>query len=134
MSLREPGAPQITPQEPEHSGSRRDPEDRPATDEKPARDKGLDKTLADSFPTSDPPSSIPDPNLGPGAAGHDARHEALLANLLPGSWAALSIDTHELIGTGATRAEAEDNARAHGHTNMSIIRVPQDPEAPVQAA
>ena len=26
-----------------------------------AREKMLDKTLADSFPTSDPPSSIPDP-------------------------------------------------------------------------
>lgn len=25
------------------------------------RDKMMDKTLADSFPTSDPPSSIPDP-------------------------------------------------------------------------
>ncbi len=27
----------------------------------PIREKTLDKTLADSFPTSDPPSSIPDP-------------------------------------------------------------------------
>jgi len=26
-----------------------------------AREKALDKTLADSFPTSDPPSSIPNP-------------------------------------------------------------------------
>jgi hypothetical protein len=26
-----------------------------------ARDRGLDKTLADSFPSSDPPSTIPDP-------------------------------------------------------------------------
>jgi hypothetical protein len=25
------------------------------------REKGLDKTLADSFPSSDPPSTIPDP-------------------------------------------------------------------------
>lgn len=25
------------------------------------RDEGMDKTLADSFPASDPPSSIPDP-------------------------------------------------------------------------
>ena len=42
---------------------RRDPEDRPvsATDERAIREKNLDKTLADSFPTSDPPSSIPDP-------------------------------------------------------------------------
>jgi hypothetical protein len=41
----------------------RDPEDRPInTDRKEkVREKMLDKTLADSFPTSDPPSSIPDP-------------------------------------------------------------------------
>lgn len=40
---------------------KRDPEDRPAEDKKQIREKTLDKTLADSFPTSDPPSSIPDP-------------------------------------------------------------------------
>lgn len=43
-------------------GKRRDPEDRPVA-QRPSdvRDKMLDKTLADSFPTSDPPSTIPDP-------------------------------------------------------------------------
>jgi hypothetical protein len=61
------GSPQITPDEREHSGSRRDPEERQkidgeAHDEKrQLREKAHDKTLADSFPTSDPPSSIPDP-------------------------------------------------------------------------
>jgi len=42
----------------------RDPEDRPAPadDEDAQREKNMDKTLADSFPTSDPPSSIPDPS------------------------------------------------------------------------
>lgn len=41
----------------------RDPEDRPVDpkDEVEKREKMHDKTLADSFPTSDPPSSIPDP-------------------------------------------------------------------------
>lgn len=41
----------------------RDPEDRPIPghDLKSIRERNLDKTLADSFPTSDPPSSIPDP-------------------------------------------------------------------------
>jgi len=41
----------------------RDPEDRPVhpEDEEQQREKMHDKTLADSFPTSDPPSSIPDP-------------------------------------------------------------------------
>ncbi len=43
--------------------NRRDPEDRPVgwADEQAQREKNHDKTLADSFPTSDPPSSIPDP-------------------------------------------------------------------------
>lgn len=45
----------------EHLGSRRDPEERPASSDDETREKMLDKTLADSFPTSDPPSSIPDP-------------------------------------------------------------------------
>ena len=30
-------------------------------DERVRREKGLDKTVADSFPASDPPSSIPNP-------------------------------------------------------------------------
>lgn len=45
-----------------HTG--RDPEDRPVNAERKdkVREKMLDKTLADSFPTSDPPSSIPNPS------------------------------------------------------------------------
>lgn len=41
----------------------RDPEDRQVDSENKhkIREKNLDKTLADSFPTSDPPSTIPDP-------------------------------------------------------------------------
>ena len=61
-SQREPGTPQVRPDEPEHRGSRRDPEERPIKDnEEEIKEKMLDKTLADSFTTSDPPSSIPDP-------------------------------------------------------------------------
>ena len=55
------GNPQVTPPEPEHRDSGRDPEERPATKAHEVREKSLDKTLADSFPTSDPPSTIPDP-------------------------------------------------------------------------
>lgn len=40
----------------------RDPEDRPTKSEQARREKNLDKTLADSFPTSDPPSATPDPS------------------------------------------------------------------------
>ena len=41
----------------------RDPEDRiiDTRDLCAMREKMLDKTLADSFPASDPPSSLPDP-------------------------------------------------------------------------
>ena len=44
--------------------SSRDPEDRfvDASDWEAKREKMLDKTIADSFPASDPPSSLPDPN------------------------------------------------------------------------
>lgn len=31
-------------------------------DERARREENLDKTVADSFPTSDPPSTIPDPS------------------------------------------------------------------------
>jgi hypothetical protein len=47
--------------QPDNCDELRDPEDRPITNERELREKMLDKTLADSFPTSDPPSTIPDP-------------------------------------------------------------------------
>jgi hypothetical protein len=42
----------------------RDPEDRPVSpaSEDAVSDKMMDKTLADTYPASDPPSSIPDPH------------------------------------------------------------------------
>jgi hypothetical protein len=50
---------QVSRKEPQRS---RDPEDRPVDEnEEEIREKAMDKTLADSFPTSDPPSTIPDP-------------------------------------------------------------------------
>ena len=59
---KKPGDPQVSPAEPEGHGNRRDPEERPANTKEDIREKTLDKTLADSFPTSDPPSTIPDPD------------------------------------------------------------------------
>ena len=53
---------------PGKSGSGRDPEKRPAEDEREKREKMLDKTIADSFPTSDPPSTIPNPEEDEDAA------------------------------------------------------------------
>lgn len=67
--VQKPGDPQISPFEPEYLGSRRDPEERPISDdEEDIKEKAHDKTLADSFPTSDPPSSIPDPSEDDSAA------------------------------------------------------------------
>jgi hypothetical protein len=42
----------------------RDPEDREIDETNPVekKDKMMDKTVADTFPASDPPSSLPDPN------------------------------------------------------------------------
>jgi len=53
-----------TPDPSTHAYTGRDPEDRPvnAARKDKVREKMLDKTLADSFPTSDPPSSIPNPS------------------------------------------------------------------------
>jgi hypothetical protein len=49
--------------EPAHGNTARDPEDRAVNKEREqeTREKMMDKTLADSYPASDPPSSIPDP-------------------------------------------------------------------------
>jgi hypothetical protein len=41
--------------DPDNHDEPRDPEDRPVKNEQELREKMLDKTLADSFPTSDPP-------------------------------------------------------------------------------
>ncbi|HVJ05258.1 MAG TPA: hypothetical protein VM578_06285 [Candidatus Saccharimonadales bacterium] len=66
------GTPQVTPDEREHIGSRRDPEERPKIkgedEQRQTKEKAHDKTLADSFPTSDPPSTIPDPGEDEDAA------------------------------------------------------------------
>lgn len=53
----------------------RDPEDRiiDEQNERDVREKMLDKTIADSFPSSDPPSSIPDPDNDSFEAGAGRR-------------------------------------------------------------
>jgi hemerythrin-like domain-containing protein len=54
----------------QNAPERRDPEDRTVDEENPSevREKMLDKTIADSFPASDPPSSNPAPDVDPFAA------------------------------------------------------------------
>jgi len=66
----------------------------------------LDKTLSDSFPASNPLSTIPDPGAeDPLTPAH--KQERLFAGLAPGAWVALSVDNREVLATGATRHEAE---------------------------
>jgi hypothetical protein len=133
------GGPQITPEEPEHIGSRRDPEERPTTAAHEVHDQMLDKALADSFPTSDPPSTI----QSPGTSGHcaESNRKALLEKLIldipPRTWVAVSIDEQRVVGTGRTTEEAEQKARADGHLKLWLVQVPEDApmeHTPEQAA
>jgi hypothetical protein len=119
------GRPQVTSEEPEHFGSRRDPEERTVSTTEEAREKSLDKTLADSFPTSDPPSSIPDPSADAAQAEEIKQQqiEEQLADLPIGTWAALSLENHEVLGTGPSRDAAVQAARKKGHNILNLVRV-----------
>ncbi len=50
--------------DPASGPTHRDPEDRETKQQRghEVKDKMMDKTLADSYPASDPPSTIPDPS------------------------------------------------------------------------
>jgi len=123
MATRDPGKPQITPHEPEHINSRRDPEERPVETDIEAKEKAMDKTLADSFPTSDPPSTIPAPSGDDSLPENSELMQEELTGLPGGSWAALSIGERHVIGFGPTREEAIESARQRGHTEMSLVQV-----------
>jgi hypothetical protein len=111
------------PSDPEH----------PAHDDDDVQSDALDKTIADSFPTSDPPSTIPNPDTAAELSATEAARKHLLKGLPPGSWVALSIDSKKVLGRGKTRDEAERDARAHGHPNVSLVEVQPDTDAPLQA-
>lgn len=131
---KDPGSPQITPHEPEHPGSARDPEERPTQGVRELKDKALDKTLADSFPTSDPPSTIPDPGAETRSTGTETLlRDERFVGLPAGTWVAVSIYDRSVIGTGSTRDAAERNARLGGHANFSIYQLPPDADAPLQS-
>jgi hypothetical protein len=119
------GKPLITTEEPEHQGSRRDPEERPVRNSDEAKEMNLDKTLADSFPTSDPPSSIPAPSADAGQQEEiKQKHiEEQLADLPVGTWAALSVGDHKVLGTGVSRDAAVETARKKGHNLLNLVRV-----------
>jgi hypothetical protein len=118
-----------TQEDPEHSTDRRDPEDRRVDNPQELKDKMLDKTLADSFPTSDPPSINPNPgDTSPGTSAID-----VLAGMPPGIWAAISIDTLQVVGTGASRDEAEAIAKRNGHGKLVLVQTPADPDTATAA-
>jgi hypothetical protein len=96
-----------------------------------ATEKTLDKTLADSFPTSDPLSTIPNP--GDSDAPTDDAADARLTGMTPGSWAAVYIDSGEVVATGASREEAESTARRRGHGKFSLVQVPSKTDGTVAA-
>jgi len=125
-----PGDPQITPEEPEHPGSRRDPEERPVAAPAEHEEKLLDKTLADSFPTSDPPSSVQPSAVDSSADARKALLQKLILDYPPNSWVAVSIDDQRVVGVGETSAEAEQKANQNGHLKLWLVQVPQD--APIE--
>jgi hypothetical protein len=125
---------QLTRDEAEHLGSDRDPEEDTAERLQKVREKNLDKTLADSFPTSDPSSSIPGPIAAQAPSQSRAAFGTLIGALPPGSWAVISEDGKRVVATGATREEAVQNAGGTESQRIRVVRVPQDPDAPEQAA
>jgi len=99
------------------------------------QEKSLDKTIEDSFPTSDPPSTIPDPGADQASPENtiSAIQDELVQGLPPGSWAAISIEERRVVGRGTTSDEAADDARRAGHSKIALVRVARDQEAPRQA-
>ena len=97
-------------------------------------DNGHDKTLADSFPTSDPPSTIPDPGADEGVPEHTVSsiQDELVRGLPAGSWAAISIEERRVVGKGTTQEQAAEDARRGGHSKISLVQVRGDQEAPGQ--
>jgi hypothetical protein len=98
------------------------------------QEKALDKTIEDSFPTSDPPSTIPDPGaeqVSPETTISSIQDE-LVRGLPAGSWAAISIEERRVVGKGASRDQAAEDARRAGHSKISLVQVAGDEEAPGQ--
>ena len=95
------------------------------------QEKSLDKTIEDSFPTSDPPSTIPDPGADQASAEStvSAIQNQLVQGLPAGSWAAISIEERRVVGKGTTRDQAAEDARRAGHSKIALVQVTGDQEA-----
>jgi hypothetical protein len=104
------------------------PEEQANYDSPADLEKSLDKTLADSFPSSDPPSSIPDPGATPATAfsSEDEQLRGLTAN----TWAAISVENQRVVGTGVTQEEATEQASAKGFGQIQLVQVPATDRTP----
>jgi nucleotide-binding universal stress UspA family protein len=93
-------------------GRRRDPEDRIVDREDcdATREKMFDKTMADSFPASDPPSSIPDPSEDSFAPGDESRQPDQAET---GGFSTIVCPVDSTEDTRATVAQAVALARLH---------------------
>lgn len=130
MTTQAGGKPQVTPDEPEHLESRRDPEERVVVNAEELKEQSFDKTLADSFPTSDPPSSIPDPAAGDAPSEQlDREIEEELGRLPAGTWAAIAVETRRLVGHGPTQEQAIEEAKRRGHSQLRLVQVEGEAEA-----
>ena len=118
------------------SGVSRDPEDRPAANEHELREKMLDKTLADSFPTSDPPSTIPDPAGEDSLAvnGADFQNESNIENAdqrrnpAAEDRSRINLSDHQTIrywteSLGVSREQLEQLVQQHGDSAEKIRKV-----------
>jgi hypothetical protein len=99
------------------------------------QEKALDKTIEDSFPTSDPPSTIPDPGAEQASPEStvSAIQDQLVRGLPAGSWAAISIEERRVVGKGTTQDQAAEDARRAGYSNISLLQVAGDQEATGQS-
>ena len=118
---------------PDNCDELRDPEDRPVKNEQELREKMMDKTLADSFPTSDPLSSIPDP-VGEDSVGSNENdiqnrgfHEVRDAKAGGAGPDRSNIDVrddkevrHWIESLGVSREQLEQLVRRHGDSAEKI--------------
>jgi hypothetical protein len=123
-----PGASEATARKRKPLGGKREPEEQAHYNSPGDGEKSLDRTLADSFPSSDPPSSIPDPGATPPTAfsSEDEQLRGLKAN----TWAAISVEDQRVVGTGVTQEEATEQASAKGFGQIQLVQVPATDRTP----
>ena len=87
-----------------------------------ARDASLDDTIESSFPASDPPSTIPDPEWSTGASAATAgdRTEGSLARAIEQQTAKLPSDTFLWAAVGAMGVSAGLHVAGQKHASLFV--------------